>query len=190
MEVQMPFTMDLESMPDTPNRAAEKYGPVVLAGELGPENDPNAEKPNFVPVMVTEGKAPTEWLKAENGQPNKFQTLGVGKPRDVTLYPFYKLHDKRFSVYWDFFTSDQWKKREAEYQAEMENPNDSKPSPPTSFNRAKCNPSATITCRESRPARATFRDSNGATRQAAGVLVRDGGGRKGPPGPVGHLLGR
>jgi DUF1680 family protein len=120
VEVQMPFTMDLESMPDNPNRAAVKYGPLVLAGELGPENDPNAEKPNFVPVMVTEGKAPTEWLKAENGQPNKFQTQGVGKPRDVTLYPFYKLHDKRFSVYWDFFTSDQWKKRETEYQAEME----------------------------------------------------------------------
>ncbi|HPS03679.1 MAG TPA: hypothetical protein PLA90_19255, partial [Candidatus Sumerlaeota bacterium] len=64
--------------------------------------------------------APTEWLKAVAGQPNTFQTQAIGKPHDVTLSPFYKLHDKRFSVYWDLFTSEQWQKREAEYQAEVE----------------------------------------------------------------------
>ncbi len=120
VEVQMPFSLRFQAMPDNPNRAAVMYGPLVLAGELGPENDPNAEKPNFVPVFVTEGKAPAEWLKPVAGQPNTFQTQNVGKPRDVTLVPFYKLHDKRFSVYWDLFTSEQWQKREAEYKAEQE----------------------------------------------------------------------
>src|SRR5205085_12195800 len=41
-------------------------------------------------------------------------------PRDVTLYPFYRMHHRRYSVYWDIFTAQQWQAREADYKDELE----------------------------------------------------------------------
>jgi uncharacterized protein len=40
VEVEIPFTLRLEAMPDDENRAAVLYGPLVLAGDLGPVEDP------------------------------------------------------------------------------------------------------------------------------------------------------
>jgi len=50
----------------------------------------------------------------------EFATQGVGRPRDVTLLPFYSLHDQRYTVYLDVFTQSQWTAREAELRAEQE----------------------------------------------------------------------
>ncbi|HQH71593.1 MAG TPA: hypothetical protein PK360_05890, partial [bacterium] len=44
----------------------------------------------------------------------------AGRPREVVLYPFYRMHDKRYAVYWDLFTPEQWTEREAAYKAELE----------------------------------------------------------------------
>jgi len=119
VEVQIPMSLRLETMPDNPNRAAVMYGPLVLAGELGPVNDPAASNPDYVPVLITNGRPPSEWLSPVKGKPNTFRTVGVGKPRDVTLYPFYRMHNKRYTVYWDFLTTEQWNQRQAQYRVEQ-----------------------------------------------------------------------
>lgn len=120
IEARIPMSLRLETMPDNPKRAAVMYGPLVLAGELGPANDPAAARPDYVPVFITKGKPLDKWLKPEKDQTNIFRTKGVGKPRDVTFYPFYRMHDKRYSVYWDFLTAEELEKREAEHKAEQE----------------------------------------------------------------------
>jgi DUF1680 family protein len=114
--VEFRFSMSLytESMPDNPNRIAFKYGPVVLAGQLG------KEMPDPVygtPVLLTDNKNVNDWVKPAN-QPLQFEMKGVGKPFDVTLKPFYKTYDQYYSVYWDYFTPGEWIKLQDEYETE------------------------------------------------------------------------
>jgi DUF1680 family protein len=119
IEVRLPFSLRLESMPDDPNRAAVLYGPLVLAGDLGPVDDPGARDPMYVPVLMTADRSPAAWTEPVAGTPNAFRTRGVGRPRDVELKPLYAVYDRRYSVYWDLFSEEAWQARREEYKAEM-----------------------------------------------------------------------
>ena len=115
-EIEFDFPMNLytESMPDNSNRIAIKYGPLVMAGQLG------KQMPDPVygtPVLLTDNKNVNDWIKP-TAQPLQFEMKGVGKPFDVTLVPFYKAYDQFYSVYWDYFTTADWSARQAEYEAE------------------------------------------------------------------------
>ncbi|MDQ3804505.1 MAG: glycoside hydrolase family 127 protein [Acidobacteriota bacterium] len=120
VELKIPMSLRLEALPDNPNRAAVLYGPSVLAGELGPGDEAGVAGLVSVPVMVTGNRPLAEWVRPVEGRPTTFRTAGAGRPRDVTLYPFYRMHGRRYSVYWDLFTPQQWVLREAEYKAELE----------------------------------------------------------------------
>lgn len=120
VEVKTPMRLSLEAMPDNPNRVAVKYGPIVLAGDLGAAADPAAGRPDFVPVLINGGREPQAWLTPVAGQSLTFKTVGVGKPRDVLLKPFYRTHDRRYTVYWDIFTQGQWAQEQIAYTAEVE----------------------------------------------------------------------
>ncbi|MBN2475227.1 MAG: glycoside hydrolase family 127 protein [Pirellulales bacterium] len=116
VEMRLPMDLRLESMPDNPARIAVLYGPLVLAGDLGPIDQP----PPRIPVLLTEGRAPRQWLKPVADRPLCWRTKDVGRPNDVTLSPLFATHHRRYSVYWDVFTPQQWAEREAEYQARQE----------------------------------------------------------------------
>ena len=107
VEVKIPFSLRLETMPDDTNRIAVMYGPLVLAGDLGEEDDPHAREDNFVPVIMTEQRDPVAWTNPEPGS-NVFRTAGVGNPRDFVLQPFYSTHERRYSVYWDMYNEESW----------------------------------------------------------------------------------
>ena len=115
--LEMRFTMGLyaEAMPDNPNRIAFKYGPIVLAGQLG------KDMPDPVygtPVLLTDNKNINSWIKPVANTPLTFEMDNVGKPFDAKLIPFYKTYDQYYSVYWDYFTNAEWTTRQAEYEAE------------------------------------------------------------------------
>lgn len=116
IEISIPFSLRLEAMPDNPGRVAILYGPVVLAGDLGQISDPNTYDPMYVPVLLTENRPPTDWLEPIEGEPNTFMMSDVGRPRDVRIIPFYDIHDRRYTVYWDIFTREEWNNK-----AEMSN---------------------------------------------------------------------
>lgn len=118
VDVSFPFSLRLETMPDDEQRVAVMYGPMVLAADLGPNDDPAANKPDYVPVILTENRSPSEWL--EKVETNVFKTAGVGSPRDVVLKPFYATHDRRYSVYLDMFNNAQWEQHKLDYQDELE----------------------------------------------------------------------
>jgi DUF1680 family protein len=120
IEVRMPFNLRLEEMPDDPNRVAVMYGPLVLAGDLGPVRDSNAYDPMYVPILLTDKRDPFVLLEAVEGEINTFRTAGIGRPRDVVLKPFYKTHERRYTVYWDLFDEESWTEREQEYKASIE----------------------------------------------------------------------
>jgi DUF1680 family protein len=114
VEVRLPMRVHEEPMPDNPDRVALLDGPIVLAGDLGPQ----AQAAPRVPVFVTGGQPLERWLRPEPGKPLTFETRGVGRPADIPLIPFYETHHDRYTVYWDLFTEAAWKQREAEYRAE------------------------------------------------------------------------
>ncbi|MDW8167184.1 MAG: glycoside hydrolase family 127 protein [Acidobacteriota bacterium] len=130
VEVQFPMSLRMEAMPDDPTMIALLYGPIVLAGDLGTEGLVESERygpsaprigrvrPVEVPVFVTtEVKDVLAKVKPVAGTPLTFRTDGLGQPRDVTLAPFYKLHDRRYTVYWKVYTPAEWERRKAEIAA-------------------------------------------------------------------------
>jgi hypothetical protein len=112
------MSLRTEAMPDNPNRIAVFYGPTVLAADLGPVNDPAADKAGFIPVLLAGGRPVGDWVKPVSLEKQAFTTVGVGKPREVELVPFHQLHDRRYTVYCDLFTTADWSKREAEIRAD------------------------------------------------------------------------
>lgn len=120
VEIKIPFSLRLESMPDDSNRVAVMYGPLVMAGDLGAINDSASNDPMFVPVLVAGNRNPEEWMKPVEGKANTFLTLNTGRPRDFELRPFYSFFDRRYSVYWDLFTEAGWKAKQVDYKVENE----------------------------------------------------------------------
>ncbi len=130
VRVQLPMRLHLQPLPDDAKKVAILYGPVVLAGELGGDGlemdlihfAPHNGEPLFQSHPFTDANKlalvdttarPEDWLEPVAGKPLTFRTHGVGRPRDFTLSPFYRLFDQRYAVYWDLLTDAQWRQREA-----------------------------------------------------------------------------
>ncbi|TSA34959.1 MAG: glycosyl hydrolase [Porphyromonadaceae bacterium] len=120
VEVKIPFSLRLEAMPDDSNRVAVMYGPLVMAGDLGPVDDSSSRVAMYVPVMMTKNRDPSTWMKPVEGKPNTFKTVNTGNPRDVEMKPFYATYNRRYSIYWDLFNEEGWKAKQEEYYAEQE----------------------------------------------------------------------
>ncbi len=120
VDVQLPFSLRTESMPDDEDRIALFYGPLVLAGDLGPVEDERAYDSDYVPVLITEDHDPAAWLEETKTENNVFNSVKYFEPRNITFKPFYKTYDRRYSVYFDVFDKEKWTKYQAEYQAALE----------------------------------------------------------------------
>ena len=122
VEVALPMNFHLFRMPDKQNLAAIMYGPLVLAGALGSENMTEAMKYGMgrgstrglrdtsvvIPKLVVPSGNLNDWIKPVPGKPLTFQTVNMGKPKDVTLIPFYTLFGQRYALYWELYTPEEW----------------------------------------------------------------------------------
>jgi len=113
VDVTLPMSLRLEPIPDMPSRAAVMYGPVLLAEDLGPVS---SNRP--APVMVTDGRPVSAWVRPLAGRSLTFETHGVGRPGDVTLLPFYAVSDRQYAVYVDCLTGGEWADRQKSDRAE------------------------------------------------------------------------
>ncbi len=114
VDIQLPMSLYLEALPDDSNMVAVMYGPIVLAGALGTHDMPEVYNPDYhtrealinrwpappVPVLVGGGDAVLASIEPSEGKPLTFHTKGTGKPNDVELIPFYRMHHQRYTVYW------------------------------------------------------------------------------------------
>ena len=115
LEVRMPMGLTTEELPGAPDRVAFLYGPIVLAGRLGRDGlYPGAdilrnerttgmilETPVEVPVLAGSAQRVRESIRPVAGaEPLTFETVGVGKPHDVTLIPYHRMHHERYNIYW------------------------------------------------------------------------------------------
>ncbi len=123
LEVSIPIALRTEATPDNPSKLAFLYGPIVLAADLGPgpksptapyardQHDNFKEQPAAVPLLVR-GAGPIEaYVVRDPGKPLEFHTVGLARPADVTLLPFWRISYDRYNVYWDVVTELQWMDR-------------------------------------------------------------------------------
>jgi hypothetical protein len=129
IELVLPKTLRKEPLPDNPNRMAIMWGPLVLAGDLGPEMErrrfrqaggtpPAAPEP--APALVTAAQNVDGWLKPVSGKPGVFRTVNVGLKQEIDFVPFYEVPRRRYAIYWDVFTPTEWANKSAAYEAEQE----------------------------------------------------------------------
>jgi uncharacterized protein len=118
VEVAMPFSLQTEGFRDNPKRFAFLNGPIVLAAEVE-TNEP-------LPAVVAEEGKLLGSLKPVEGKPSTFIGPATvfrasGSLRGMVLEPFYKIHgNRRYVVYWDAFTPDEWKARQVQYEAKLD----------------------------------------------------------------------
>jgi len=111
--VTIPMAVRAEAMPDAPAKVAFLYGPVVLAGDLGPapqtgtvpyadNQNANLDAPPVAVPALVRGNAPIESsvVRAADGS-LVFHAAGLGLPRDMELRPFWEISYDRYNVYWD-----------------------------------------------------------------------------------------
>lgn len=125
VELVLPKTLRKEPLPDNPERFALLWGPLVLAGDLGAETFKERDGEGWkvtasAPVLVAANQSVENWLKPVAGKPGTFLTSGVGLDTDVTFLPFYQLPRRKYAIYWDMFTPEEWKKKSEAYAAEQE----------------------------------------------------------------------
>lgn len=115
IEVDLPMTLRTESLPGSPDLVALVYGPIVLAGKQGNEGiTPGADiirnertigdilnAQVEVPTFVGDRTSILEKIRPLPGRPLEFVTRDLGRPRDVTLVPYYRIAHERYNLYWN-----------------------------------------------------------------------------------------
>ncbi len=125
VELVLPKTLREEALPDNPRRFAVLWGPLVLAGNLGPdqphfEYHPHQDTEPPAPALVAPKEPVEKWLKPVAGKPGEFRTEGGGLKQAIEFRPFYELPRRRYAIYWDMFTPEEWREKSAEYAGEQE----------------------------------------------------------------------
>ena len=69
-----------------------------------------------IPVLITDNKPVSEWIRRISLDSLLFKTQNIGEPSDIVLAPFYTLYNERYIVYFDVFDSTGWERRKQEYQ--------------------------------------------------------------------------
>jgi DUF1680 family protein len=112
VEIGLPMTLRTEALPGDPKIVAIFDGPILLAGAMGTNGLPGdgqyaADQQQYrgwptppEPALIGESAGILAALKPVPGEPLTFKTEGIGRPKDFTLIPFYRLHHQRYTVYW------------------------------------------------------------------------------------------
>jgi DUF1680 family protein len=109
VRVSLPMSLRADPMPGDNSLQAFRYGPLVLAGELGNEgltkemmqggdNPPDQGRPAPAPEFLATSSDPGSWIGPVAGQPLTFTTKG--QSRDIRMTPLNRVFDQRYGVYW------------------------------------------------------------------------------------------
>jgi DUF1680 family protein len=85
VDITLPMTLTRQSTPDSSTTQAVLVGPIVLAGAYGTNN--LSSMPTLTPSTLQATSTPLQYTA----------TASTGQ---VTLFPFYKMHGQRYTVYW------------------------------------------------------------------------------------------
>lgn len=137
VDVQLPMTTRLEQMPDKSNYYAVLHGPIVLAAKTRMYGD---EQLNFLadqsrmghiaggpvcpleaaPMLVSDSLAFLRRFRPVKGKPLTFTAPGLvrGAAGSATEFiPFFRLHESRYTMYWQHATPATFERMRAENAA-------------------------------------------------------------------------
>ena len=126
VDLTIPKALRLESTPDDSAVAAIMWGPLVLAGDLGPRRQKAEPAARVAAALVAGGRPVEEWVLPVAGRAGHFRAVGVARrlaipneaPSDLSLAPFYRTHGRTYSVYFDVLTAPEFEARVAARAAE------------------------------------------------------------------------
>jgi DUF1680 family protein len=126
VDLTIPKALRLEPTPDDRTVVAIMWGPLVLAGDLGPRREKPERPTGMAPVLVTD-RPIDEWVVPAAAAAGDFRAMGVARrlaapndaPADVPLAPFYRTHGRTYSVYFDVLTVPELEARVAARAAEL-----------------------------------------------------------------------
>lgn len=127
----LPKTIELDRLADNPKKAAVVWGPLVLAGDLGPaprrredgDGDGVRSAPPEPPSLVTSQPIAAQ-LTPVAGKPGTFLAKGLARTPssaaalDVEFRPFYSVHRRVYGAYWDVLTPTEYEAKRVEIAAE------------------------------------------------------------------------
>jgi hypothetical protein len=114
VDVQLPMTLRAEPLPGATALVAFVYGPIVLAGRLGRdglesgaqiivnerESGRMLNAAVEVPSLMGDAATLPRRIHQDRHDPLTFRSVGVGRPRDVELVPYFRLAHERYNLYW------------------------------------------------------------------------------------------
>jgi uncharacterized protein len=112
VRLTLPRKLRIEPALGDPETVALLFGPLVLAGDLGPATQ---SWDGLAPVLVGDDPLRATVAAAE---PAVFRTQGLVQPVDLTLRPFTFQHDNNTAVYFRRFTETQWRREQAKIESE------------------------------------------------------------------------
>jgi DUF1680 family protein len=113
IRLTLPRRLRIEPTAEDPGTVALLYGPLVLAGDLGPSSDRwSGPAPVLVGADLTKNIVPT-------AEPAVFRADGVLRPADLVLRPFTFQHDRNTAVYFRRFSEAQWQLEQKKFEVEQ-----------------------------------------------------------------------
>jgi DUF1680 family protein len=108
VEIHLPMSLRIETLPNAPDWIAFLYGPIVLVGALGTENMPDVYLKDPHTRTAAINRLPTPPVPSlEGSYENILASIkpAAEKPltfvlHDIELVPFYRLHHERYTIYW------------------------------------------------------------------------------------------
>jgi len=137
IDVELPMHTRVERLPDGSNWVAFLYGPIVLAKPDGTDNmsglfaddgrmahvahGPMIPLENVPTLLATEEEVVTHVVPDRSAGPLHFRIKDVIEPAELgglPLVPFFRLHERRYQMYWELTTAEQIAARKEKLAAE------------------------------------------------------------------------
>ena len=135
IEVSLPMSLRAVPLPDMSDNYSFMYGPVVLAAEIGRQEQLGMYADDSrgghiaagrqlplqeMPVIVGDKENILANITKVEDKDLTFRLTGTAplKYKEMTLVPFSSLHECRYMVYWPVLSEDQWKERVARQEEE------------------------------------------------------------------------
>lgn len=135
VRLELPMHLRAIALPDGSSNYSLLYGPIVLAARMGEQEQDGlfaddsrgghiASGPRLplqnMPVIVDDKDNILSHLQKVEGKPLAFRLTGVRPERyeEMTLEPFFRLHECRYMVYWPVLSSQEWQLRREKLEKE------------------------------------------------------------------------
>jgi len=113
VRLSLPLELRLEAAAGNGQVQALLRGPMVLAADLGPSDQPfDGLAPALVGADIIGAFTPVDSKNAT------YRSVGSGRPGDMTFKPFFSQYERRAAVYFNAYTEPQWAASEAAFRKE------------------------------------------------------------------------